>query len=155
MLHVLIYLTILIGCCLYSLFRGGAPERIGVGILFGAIVLSAFAPKSGPIRFQTFESGLFVVDSMMAAALILLSLRAQRYWPMWVAAIQIDVIATHLMMLSPSIMPWSYSMAMAFWSYPASILIAIGTWRHRQRLARYGEDPAWSRPRQPVEWLPG
>lgn len=143
-MHVLIYLSVLILCSLYASVRGGTPERLGVAILIGAIIASHFAPASGVHRFQQLETGLLTVDAVMFACVVALALRAQRYWPMWMAAILLDTLVTHLLMLSPPLMPWSYSVMIAAWSYPHPLLLAVAAWRHRNRVVRYGSDPAWS-----------
>ncbi|MEN3749149.1 hypothetical protein TPR58_18390 [Sphingomonas sp. HF-S3] len=143
-MNVIIYLALLLGCSGYALARGGAPERIGVLILALAIVASHFAPAAGPVRFKTIEWGVMMVDLAMLSAVLVLAVRAQRFWPMWMAAILVNTIVTHLLMLSPNLIPWSYSVAIAGWSYPNPVLLAIGAWRHRSRIRLYGADPAWS-----------
>ncbi len=140
----LIYLVLLVGCCLYALARGGTPERAAVGILVSAVVASAITPSTGLHRFFQLELGMLVVDTCLFLAMTVLALKAQRYWPMWLAAVKLNTVMTHLLILSPSLMPWSYAVANAAWSYPSPLLIAIGAVRHRQRLKRYGVDPAWS-----------
>lgn len=143
-MNVMIYLVLLLTCCLYASARGGTPERLAVGLLATAIVASHFAPHAGPIRFRQMEFGLLMVDTGMFLAITALALKAQRYWPMWLAAAKLNTVITHLLMLAPALMPWSYAVANAAWSYPTPLLIAIGAIRHRQRLKRYGADPAWS-----------
>ncbi len=139
-----IYLILLVSCCLYALARGGTPERTAVGILVSAVVASAFTPPTGAHRFFQLEMGMLTVDTCLFLAMTALALKAQRYWPMWLAAVKLNTVMTHLLILSPSLMPWSYAVANAAWSYPSPLLIAIGAVRHRQRLKRYGVDPAWS-----------
>ena len=140
-----IYLSIVLVCCVYAIVRGGTPERLGVGALVMAIVASHFAPKSGAVRFQVLEYGLLAVDSVFLVAMMFIVIRAQRYWPMWMAAVLLDTVLTHLLMLTPTLMPWSYSVMMAAWSSPIPIILAIGAWRHRARLQTYGSDAAWNR----------
>ncbi|MBB4840016.1 hypothetical protein HNP52_003108 [Sphingomonas kyeonggiensis] len=139
-----IYLALLVSCCLYALARGGTPERAAVGILVSAVAASAFTPSTGAHRFFQLEMGMLTVDTCLFLAMTVLALKAQRYWPMWLAAVKLNTVITHLLILSPSLMPWSYAVANAAWSYPSPLLIAIGAVRHRQRLKLYGADPAWS-----------
>jgi len=148
-MNIFVYLGLLVTCCVFALWRGGAPERLGVAILVAAIVASSFVPAAGTHRFYQMESGLLAVDSAMLVAVTLLALFAQRYWPMWLAAVNVNIVVTHLLMLDPRLMPWSYAVANAAWSYPIPVLLAAGAWRHRQRIARYGSDPAWSQPGGP------
>lgn len=85
------------------------------------------------------------IDLIMLVALLAIALKAQRYWPMWVSTVHLDLTATHLVMFAPETQAWSYWAMQALLSYPAPILLAAGTYRHRQRLRRYGTDPPWSR----------
>lgn len=84
------------------------------------------------------------VDFTFLIVVLVIALRAQRFWPMWMAAILIDTVLTHILMLSPRVIPWSYSVMNAAWSYPIPIILAIGTWRHQSRILHYGSDPAWN-----------
>ncbi|MET0308321.1 MAG: hypothetical protein ABW023_06400 [Sphingomonas sp.] len=131
---------------MYAGFRGGTPERIAAAILVVATLASALALGASVHRYMRTEIVTMWVDVAMTAAFLALALRAQRYWPMWVSMVQIDIVATHLVMFSPETQPWSYWAMQALWSYPAPLLLAIGTLRHRQRLKRYGDDPSWSVP---------
>jgi hypothetical protein len=144
-MNKLVYLALLVGCCLYALARGGTPERAAVGILISAVVATVLTPvHGGQQRFYQLETGLLMIDTCLFLAMTALALKAQRYWPMWLAAVKLNTVITHLLILSPSLPPWSYAIANAAWSYPSPLLIAIGAARHRWRLKRYGADPAWS-----------
>lgn len=148
-MNVLFYLALLVWCSLYAAIRGGVPERIGVAVLLGAVVASQLVPTAGAQRFKVIETGILAVDAAMLACVLILSVYAQRYWPMWMAAVLVNTVVTHLLMLSPTLRPWSYSVALAAWSYPNPIILAVGAWRHRARVRRYGEDPPWNRALSP------
>lgn len=143
-MNVYIYLAVLSASCLYALARGGAPERLGVLILLSAVAATIFSPRSNSFRFEGIELAVLMIDTVMLIAVIVLALRAQRYWPMWWAGIKVNSIVTHLMMLAPTVMPWPYSVMSALLSYPSPLLLAIGTARHRSRVRKYGNDPAWN-----------
>ncbi|MBM3928586.1 MAG: hypothetical protein FJ335_09035 [Sphingomonadales bacterium] len=138
------YLVLLVSCCLYAAVRGGLPERIGVAILLAAVVASALVPIVSFNRFKIIELGILTVDVAMLVCVLVLSLYAQRYWPMWMAAVLVNTVVTHLLMLSPKLFPTSYWAALAVWSYPNPVILAVGAWRHRGRVKRYGDDPPWS-----------
>lgn len=142
-----VFLTLLLGSCAYAFFRGGAPERIGAGILIAATAASALTLLASRNRYFATEISTMWVDIAMTLAFLALALRAQRYWPMWVSMVQIDMVATHLVMFSPDTQAWSYWAMQALWSYPAPILLAAGTFRHRRRIKRYGSDPSWNLPK--------
>lgn len=140
-----VFLGLLFGTLLYAAFQGAAPERIGALIVASATIATIVVPKVGQITFARFEPNVFAVDLLMAIALILLALRAQRYWPIWAAALQIDTVVSHFAMLfAPRVMPWGYAVAEIAWSYPIVILLAAGVARHQQRKHAYGNDPSWS-----------
>lgn len=144
-MNVILYLALLISCCLYAGIRGGLPERLGVAILVVAVVASQLVPKVGPERFDVMETGMLLIDVAMLVCVVTLALVAQRYWPLWMSAVLVNTVVTHLLMLSPKLMPWSYSVAIAAWSYPNPLILAVAAWRHQARVRRYGEDPPWNR----------
>lgn len=143
-MRVIIYLSLLGVCCLYAYLRGGAPERWGAAALVAAVIITPFAPSSGSFRFQNIEWGVLAVDTTLMVAIAIIAVRAQRFWPMWMAAILMDTVLTHLLKLSPKLLPWSYGIMSASWSYPIPIILAVGAWRHHMRKQRYGDDPAWN-----------
>lgn len=140
----LIYLTLLGVCCLYAFVRGGTPERWGAAALIAAVAMTAFAPTFGAYRFQHLEWGVLAIDAALMVVIGAIALRAQRFWPMWMAAILLDTVITHLLKFSAELVPWSYGIMSASWSYPVPIILAIGAWRHHMRKQRYGDDPAWN-----------
>jgi len=141
----IIFLGSLLATLLYAGLRGAAPERVGALIIALATVATVLVPKAHDLVFSALEPWVFVVDSVTAVAFITLALKAQRYWPMWMAALQVDTVITHIVMLSvPRVMPWAYAAMEIAWSYPIVILLAVGTARHRQRVRDYGADPSWS-----------
>jgi hypothetical protein len=53
-------------------------------------------------------------------------------------------VATHFIKLvHPDVIRVIYAFAMAMWSYPMVLLLALGTWRHQRRLKRQGYDLDW------------
>lgn len=144
-MHVIVYLALLVSCSLYAAVRGGLPERIGVAILLTAVLASALMPLVRFHGFQAVEVGILAIDFAMLVGIVILSLYAQRYWPMWMAAVLLNTVVTHLLKLTPTLWPTSYFLAYAAWSYPNPIILAVAAWRHRARVRQYGEDPPWSR----------
>jgi hypothetical protein len=144
-LRLIFFNLLLFGCFFYAWLRGGGPEKAAsaillVGSLVTPLLLSQFA-----VRFTSVEVGVLGVDTIVLAGLLLVALFAERYWPLWVVALHIVGIAAHgVRMVDPTIMRWAYGFALAFWSYPMLLLIIFGTWRHQQRLARFGADKSWS-----------
>ena len=38
----------------------------------------------------------------------------------------------------------AYAFVLGFWGYLMLFILALGTWRHQQRLAKFGADRSWS-----------
>ena len=146
MTNPLFYWTLLALCSVYVLIRGAAPERIGMAVLVvGSILSTASATAEYEVRFREMELGIFLVDVAVLVGFVALALRADRFWPLWVAGFHLVGVATHTaMMASEEVVPRAYAMGQAFWAYPILLAMVVGTWRHRQRLALYGSDPSWS-----------
>ena len=139
------YYILLVLCWIYALLKGGLPERIGTTILAVGSTITMAAISNRTIRFGSIELGVVLVDVAGMVAFILLALRADRFWPLWVTALQIIAVGGHAIKAAdPGTIPKAYAFAMAFWSYPMLALLALGTWRHQRRLARNGADPSWS-----------
>jgi hypothetical protein len=150
--NVYFYYALLLGCSIYTLRRGGAPERIGVAILGIGSLLSSVAIERSVILYglvhvyRSVEIGVLIVDAMVLIAFMLLALRADRFWPLWIVACHILGTAGHFVKFAdPDIIPRAYAFIVAIWSYPMMALLLIGTWRHQRRLSRFGADRAWSR----------
>ena len=140
-----VFYSLLAVSCLYALLRGGAPERWGAIIYAVSALLTTAAVSPWHSRYLSIELGVLVVDLAMLAVLVLLALRAERFWPLWVSAFQIIGTAAHAIKAwDPALLRLGYAFAMSLWSYPMLLLLVAGTWCHRRRLKREGADPSWS-----------
>ena len=143
--NMLAYMTLLLVCWAYALWRGGAPERIGATILAIGSFLTAAAIDGGRGSFRGVEVGVVVIDILCSLAFVALALRADRFWTLWIAALQVGGTAGHAVkFIDPHIVPRAYAFMLAAWAYPMLVLLFMGTWRHRRRLARFGADKSWS-----------
>ena len=141
-----VYWMFLTPCAAYIFLKGGPPERAGISIaLLASIVSHLVVTGSRAIRFQQVEAGVFAVDLLTLAAFLILALRADRFWPLWITGIHLVGVATHTAMLvSPAVLPWVYGWIQGFWAYPITIIMIIATWRHQKRLRRFGVDSSWN-----------
>jgi hypothetical protein len=145
MLSVPLYYALLLLCWVYALGRGASPERIGATILVVGSLLTLAAAVSSPTGYRSVEIGVFFVDVATLVAFLVLALRAERYWTLWIAALQLIGTAGHAVKLvDPHVIPRAYAFVTVFWSYPMLLLIVLGTYRHQQRLAKFGVDRSWS-----------
>lgn len=141
----LVFVSLLAAVCLYSWWKGGAPEKIGAAIFVAGTALTHISAAAPPLRFRSVEIGILLVDIAALAAFLLLALCAHRFWTLWVTGLLGVAIVGHLAMLfSPGVLPWAYRVVLSVWSYPILALIAIGTWLHQRRMKRFGADRSWS-----------
>ncbi|MEO5493026.1 MAG: hypothetical protein ABIR08_03250 [Sphingomonas sp.] len=138
-----LFIVLWLGVCGYALWRGGQPER------FVAIIFLVAAPLSSALysgdSWQGMQFGIFAVDVVMFGVLLVVALRANRYWPIAIAAMQLLQIIGQLLKLADRDMPHIiYWISAVVWAYPMLILLLLGTLRHRNREKRLGPEPSWS-----------
>lgn len=142
-MNVVMFNLTLVVVCGYALWRGGAPERIAAALFGGAAGLTyAFLYDYG---FGSVSESYLLLDLALFVTIAALSLWADRFWPMWVAALQLVILATHgVRAFHPELLPFVYYVATAKLAYPMILLLAVGTLRHHARVARWGSDLDWS-----------
>jgi hypothetical protein len=145
-----VFTALMLVCCAYAFVGGGAPERIGAAIFLIGSVLTYVTLELSPVDFRGVEIGVFIIDVVVFAAFVLLALRANRYWPLWMSALLgLGVVAHLAMLVHPRVIPWAYAVVLSIWSYPILLLMAAGTFAHRRRLRENGADPSWTRSSAP------
>jgi hypothetical protein len=143
--NVAVYLVLLTATCSYALWRGGPPERIAAGIILAAVFASGLVASSYRGAFAQREVGIFLVDLMMFGAATVLALRAERFWPLCLAALLgLGAQLQLLSWLAPESGRQVYKVLHALNAYPVLLVLAAGTWRHRGLLAATGADASWS-----------
>ncbi len=142
MTYVYLFNACLFLVCGYAFWGGGAPERATGLIFLVAAAASYTVPYS---HFHVVEGPLFAVDLLTLAALTVIALTANRYWPLYIAAIQLLTVGIHAVKAyEPELVYWLYNWASAVLAYPTLILLVIGVARHRERVALLGGDRPWS-----------
>lgn len=144
-LNMVVFSALMISSTALALWRGGPPEKIAA-IMFTLSAYYTYAMLSASTpSFRSIELGILVVDIILLVALVVLALRADRFWPLWLAALQLVGTAAHgAKFVDPSLADRIYAFLLAVWAYPTVLLLFVGTWRHQKRLARFGTDRAWS-----------
>lgn len=140
------FFALLFACCLYAFVSGGVPERFGAAAYALACIASHLLFSAPSIKYRSVETAVFIVDVVAFVAFIVIALRANRFWPIWVSGLLGLGVLAHLARWAGSgTLPWAYQVIMSVWSYPILALIALGTFSHQRRLKRNGNDPSWSR----------
>ena len=138
----LLYDAALAAGCSYAIWRGATPERIGVAVMISGSVLSVIAARGS--QWLVGRTGLMIVDGLVLVAFLVLVLKSNRFWPIWVSALQLIAVATHIAMaISPSpavSADWpqlrpllqAYAIAQGFWAYPMLGLIVFAAYRQHR-----------------------
>lgn len=80
------------------------------------------------------ESAVFVVDILLLAGLVWLSLTVSRFWPIPSAACHgISCLAHFARLIEPNAYRLGYQLLAEASTYPVLILLAIGVWRQQVR----------------------
>lgn len=122
---------------LYALVRGRRDERqvciiLVVGVLATHLVISPVAQ-----RFAGLETDVMYVDIAVFAGFLWVALKSERFWPLWIAGLQLTTVLGHLLKaVETHLISWAYGAALAFWSYPIVLILAVGTWRSHRRYLR-------------------
>jgi len=138
MLSPLQYFVVLFAVCAYAFMRGRSDERTVATICVIASIASVAVISPLASRYSQVEAGVFIVDLATFAGFTFVALRSERFWPLWVAGLQLTTLMSHAFKLGRlDLMPQAYAAAARFWVYPIFVIIVIGTWRsHRRRLER-------------------
>ncbi|MES3151872.1 hypothetical protein [Sphingomonas faeni] len=144
--RVWLFYAIQVAASGYAIFRGGAPERLtGLALLLAA-GSTGLIQQNIPVLFAGLEVGVMLVDLILLAVMIVITLKADRFWPAWVTALHGLGTGAHLARaLSPDVIRLVYAVLSAAWSYPIVLLLVIGTVRHSRRIRAHGWDLDWSR----------
>ena len=141
MLHPIIYHALLIAVCAYAFLRGKSDERFAAAICLAATIATRLALSPVTSRYSGVELGVFLVDLLTLAGFTVIALRTDRFWPLWVAGLQLTTMVAHgLKAIELGLVPQAYAAAARFWVYPIFLIIFVGTWRSHHRY-RAGQAP--------------
>ena len=143
MLPRYLFWTILIAIGAYAFVRGRGDERFAAGVCLAASIATKFVIPPVAERYRTVDDGLVMIDLMVLAAFVALALRSKRFWPLWIAGLQLTNSMAHLMKaVDLDLVPRAYAAAAVFWSYPILLIIFIGTWRGSRRRSVVAGEPS-------------
>ena len=130
------YYVLLFLVSLYAFLQGRSDERGAAA----TCILATFATNmvySPSGSYAGVEIGVLLVDLAALAAFVALALRSDRFWPLWVAGLQLATVGAHAVKaVELDLMPQAYAAAARFWVYPIFLIIAAGTFRGARRRAR-------------------
>jgi hypothetical protein len=130
-----LYWTLLAISCGYALLRGRKYERLTAIICIVASIASVLLRAPLHERYLGVEAGDLLVDLVVLSAFVAIALQSDRFWPLWVAGLQLTTSFSHfLRAIDANLIPQAYAAAERFWSYPILIILLVGAWRSDRRL---------------------
>lgn len=138
-----IYWAVLFVICGYAFWKGRRDERLVAAVCLCASVISLLSLTHWHARYSNVETGLLIVDMATLGLFVAVALQSSRFWPLWVAGLQMTTATGHLLKaVDADLLPIAYGAALRLWSYPILIILAIGTWRGSRRLQGEGRELA-------------
>jgi hypothetical protein len=131
-----LFRLLLLAIALYAFWRGGSDEKwTAVICLLGALVTHIVISPLHE-RFQGVETAVLMVDLAVLAGFAAIALRSDRFWPLWMAGVQLTTVMGHAMKLvDDELLPRAYAASLGFWAYWTLAILAVGVWRHHRRAA--------------------
>lgn len=138
---------------LYAAMRGDEPERIVAAFVVFGVVADRFGHMFLEYGdFLRFSGSRLALDCIQLVGFMFVALRANRVWPLWIAAAQ-------LVAIMGSLAPLAYTTGHthAYWAmtqlpiFVHLIALGLGVLFHSRRLRRVGPYNAWSPKSQ--DWL--
>jgi len=143
--HYVVYWAILLLICGFAFWRGRQEERIAAAACLLATIVTVWVMPPVALRYSALDPGQLAIDGAMLATFVTIALRSKRFWPLWVAGLQLTMSTSHVMKaIDSDLVPRAYAAAAVLWSYPILLIIFVGTWRaHRlDRSPNSGSLPA-------------
>src|SRR4051812_39264844 len=102
----ILYWTMLVITCGYALYRGGRYERMVAAICIVGTIATITVNSPENRMYVHVEGGALLVDLAVLAAFVGIALVSDRFWPLWIAGLQLTTSAAHfLKALDPHLVP--------------------------------------------------
>lgn len=142
MLRYVLAMSLLALVTVYAVRRGGRPERSAAAVLVGIQVVDLlYHTLSGEQgSYHAVDLVHAAIDLAALAAIVWLAIRADRFWTLWLGALQLIAVLAHLIrLLEVGMHPVAYAIFIRgpFWGQ--MILVALGTWLHARRKRQAAE----------------
>ena len=124
--RVITFYLLLTALAVFAALRGGREERIAANVCLAATIATSFLLSPLSTRFGSIEVGVAFIDLVVLATFVTIALRSARFWPLWVAGLQLTAVMGHAIKAAqPDLFPVAYGAALVFWSYLILLIIAL------------------------------
>ena len=133
MIRLIIFTVLLFGSCGYALLKGPRDAQAVAVVTLVASFASYFLVS----RYAAVEVSVLAIDMLTLLAFTAVALKSDRFWPLWVAGLQLTTTFGHgLRAFEDEIVPIAYAVSLRFWSYPIQIILIVAVWRSQRRKQR-------------------
>jgi len=139
----ILFWSLCLSACAYALMLGGWEGRWTTI----TIILASLATLIANHWLRTYWFDLFWVDTNIAvlaidlmtfAAMYVIAARSGRWWPIWVAAFQLNSVVAHLAtVISPAFTALVYQGYEGLWAIPGQLVMVFGIYRDRRWKSSY------------------
>ncbi|MGB5778257.1 MAG: hypothetical protein WBH10_04185 [Allopontixanthobacter sediminis] len=139
-------LIVLLVLAALGLWKGAGPERAVAGVFIGMLVSGRILTLifGNFINLVSIDYGRALIDLAAMIAFIVIALRANRMYTLWIAALQLTAFNAHLAReLTQAMTPIAYAILYIGPSYFQLLAQGLGLWAHRRRTARFGPYRSW------------
>lgn len=128
---------LLVSACFLATARGGRSERL-IALLFVAAWFGSIAVERPFIeRYATLQIATMGIDLLLFAALLMIALTSQRYWPMALVSLQAIILIAHLVkLIDPHLIRAAYERMTIVWPMLQVLILIGGTILHARRQVR-------------------
>ena len=132
------FLLLLLGG--FAFVFGRSDERIAAATFVCTSLASVLIEaRTGLIGHDGVAVSSVVVDVLALAGYMVVAVRSERFWPLWVAGLQLAMILTYGFAFRRIDLPPELNAEVSsFWLYPIALVIVIGTSRNARRRAVEG-----------------
>ena len=107
-----IFWMILFATCGYALVKGRRYERLAASLFLVATLVSVLAHLSLWAGYRAINIGEVAVDCLVLIVVVGIALVSDRFWPLWVAGLQLVASMAHILKATTGdLPPWAYAFA--------------------------------------------
>lgn len=126
MLIVYMFIALAGLCCAIAAVNGGWEGRWAGGLTM-LTILAGRAAGSVDLAFATSPAFKIWLDGALLVALIVITLRSRRWWPIWLVGLQGNAVLAHVAgIMIPTHTPAIYRGLESFWGIPLMLVMATG-----------------------------
>ena len=132
MLIAILFWSMCIGACIYAFALGGWEGRVTTVIVLLATLSTMFLEKLLDLHWYETNEVVLAIDLAAFLAMYALAAKSRLWWPIWVAAFQLNSVAAHFAtVISPEFSALVYHGYEGMWAIPGQLFMVLGIHRDR------------------------